>query len=233
MIEPRMLKLVEIDGQHYLKLVDVERLLHDLRRDILDHTPVDGVTENGLKKYQLTDTDREIMNYLYFVSSCIKRQLVIQCETPDEIRELHEKIRRRYYEGKYYLSEVQRDEKGKPVSILYFRKYCPGAMKARLEAEGKTEDEINEALEDSEGDPVFSEYSKDAKLFESMEQAYSNRTYLNHHCKMNLEVSDAWLLDSRMCKLFADSYLRFVRQSRKVHGNPADGENVRVRETRL
>ena len=95
MIETRMLHLTEIDGRHYLKLVDVERLLYDLRRDILDHTPVDGVTEDGLKKYQLTDTDREIMNYLYFVSSCIKQQLVVQCETPGEIRELHEKIRRR------------------------------------------------------------------------------------------------------------------------------------------
>lgn len=219
MIEPRMLNLTEIDGRHYLKLADVERLLHDLRRDILDHTPVDGVTEDGLKKYQLTDTNREIMNYLYFVSSCIKRQLVIQCETPDEIRELHEKIRRRYYDGKYYLSEVQRDEKGKPVSVLYFRKYCPGAMKARLEAEGKTEDEINEALEDSEGDPVFSEYSKDAKLFESMEQAYSHRAYLNHHCKMNLEVSDAWLLDSRMCKSMLDNLLKEVDERIEQDGD--------------
>ena len=219
MLEPRMLHLTEIDGRHYLKLVDVERLLYDLRRDILDHTPVDGVTEDGLKKYNLTDTDREIMNYLYFVSSCIKQQLVVQCETPDEIRELHEKIRRRYYEGKYYLSEVQRDEKGKPVSILYFRKYCPGAMKARLEAEGKTEDEINEALEDSEGDPVFSECSKDAKLFESMEQAYSNRTYLNHHCKMNLEVSDAWLLDHRMCKSMMDSLFKEVDERKEQDGD--------------
>lgn len=219
MLEPRMLHLTEIDGRHYLKLVDVERLLYDLRRDILDHTPVDGVTEDGLKKYQLTDTNREIMNYLYFVSSCIKRQLVVQCETPDEIRELHEKIRRRYYEGKYYLSEVQRDEKGKPVSILYFRKYCPGAMKARLEAEGKTEDEINESLEDSEGDPVFSEYSKDAKLFESMEQAYSERTYLNHHCKMNLEVSDAWLLDHRMCKSMMDSLFKEVDERKEQDGD--------------
>lgn len=219
MIEPKMLNLTEIDGRHYLKLVDVERLLYDLRRDILDHTPVDGVTEDGLKKYQLTDTNREIMNYLYFVSSCIKRQLVVQCETPDEIRELHEKIRRRYYDGKYYLSEVQRDEKGKPVSILYFRKYCPGAMKARLEAEGKTEDEINEALEDSEGDPVFSEYSKDAKLFESMEQAYSNRTYLNHHCKMNLEVSEAWLLDHRMCKSMFDSLFKEVDERKEQDGD--------------
>ena len=219
MIEPRMLNLTEIDGTHYLKLVDVERLLYDLRRDILDHTPVGGVTDDGLKKYQLTDTDREIMNYLYFVSSCIKQQLVIQCETPDEIRELHEKIRRRYYEGKYYLSEVQRNEKGKPVSILYFRKYCPGAMKARLETEGKTEDEINEALEDSEGDPVFSECSKDAKLFESMEQAYSERTYLNHHCKMNLEVSEAWLLDSRMCKSMWDSLFKEVDERKEQDGD--------------
>lgn len=218
MIDPRMLKLTEIDGKHYLKLCDVERLLHDLRRDILDNSEyeTDG---DGTRKYHLTDAEMQTLNALYFVSSCAKKQLVVQCETPDEIRELHEKIRRRYYDGKYYLSEVQRDEKGKPVSILYFRKYCPGAMKARLEAEGKTEDEINEALEDSEGDPVFSEYSKDAKLFESMEQAYSNRTYLNHHCKMNLEVSDAWLLDSRMCKSMWDSLLKEVDERKEQDGD--------------
>ena len=218
MIEPKMMKLTEIDGKHYLKLCDVERLLHDLRQDILENSEyeTDG---DGKRKYHLTDAEMQTLNALYFVSSCAKKQLVVQCETPDEIRELHEKIRRQYYEGKYYLSEVQRDEKGKPVSILYFRKYCPGAMKARLEAEGKTEDEINEAMEDSEGDPVFSECSKDAELFESMEQAYSNRAYLNHHCKMNLEVSEAWLLDSRMCKSMWDSLFKEVDERKEQDGD--------------
>lgn len=218
MIESRMMKLTEIDGKYYLKLCDMERLLHDLRRDILENSEyeTDG---DGKRKYHLTDAEMQTLNALYFVSSCAKKQLVVQCETPDEIRELHEKIRRRYYDGKYYLSEVQRDEKGKPVSILYFRQYCPGAMKTRLETEGKTEDEINEALEDSEGDPVFSEYSKDAKLFESMEEAYSDRTYLNHHCKMNLEVNEAWLLDSRMRKSMMDYLFKEVDKRKEQDGD--------------
>lgn len=37
MPEPRMLKLTEIDGRHYLKLVDVERLLADIRHEIREN----------------------------------------------------------------------------------------------------------------------------------------------------------------------------------------------------
>lgn len=206
MIESRMMKLTEIDGKHYLKLCDMERLLHDLRRDILENSEyeTDG---DGTRKYHLTDAEMQTLNALYFVSSCAKKQLVVQCETPDEIRELHEKICRGYYEGKYYLSEIQSGMNGKPKAILYFRKYCPGAMKARLEAEGKTEKEINEALELSEGDPVFSDSSKDAKLFESMEEADSHKQHLNYNCKMNLKVSPAFLLDHKTCKRFLDKLL--------------------------
>lgn len=205
-MEPRTLKLIELENEHYLKLVDVERLLRDMRREILDNSEYETL-EDGTRKYHHTESETARLNDLYFVSSCIKRRLVMACESPDEIRALHERIRKGYYFGKYYLSQTERDESGKPTSILYFRKYCPGAMKARLEAEGKTEKEINEALELSEGDPVFSDSSKDAKLFESMEEADSHKAHLNYQCKMKLKVSPAFLLDHKTCKRFLDKLL--------------------------
>lgn len=198
-IEARTLKLTEIDGTHYLKLCDVERLLHDLRRDVYDNAPVDGVTEDGLKKYNLTETDREVLNNLYFVSSCIRRQLVNTCETPDEIKTLHERIRKAYYADKYYLSETtQDDENG--FETLYFRKYCPGVMAARLKEEGKTEEEIEQAIQEEDGDPVFTDNPKYAQLFESMEAADANMKFLNNRMGMDLEVFPAWLLDTKTCK---------------------------------
>lgn len=206
-MEPRTLKITTIDDTEYLKLCDVERLLRDMRREIRDNSTYEEL-EDGTRKYHQTEAETARLNDLYVVSSCIKRQLVIQCETPDEIRELNEKIRRRYYDGKYYLSDFQRDEMGKPVSILYFRKYCPGAMKARLEEEGKSKEEIEEALRESEGDPVFTNDSRYAFLFESMEKAESHRAYMNHHCNMNLKSSPAFLLDAKSVKTMLDKLLK-------------------------
>lgn len=206
-MEFRMLKLIELEHEHYLKLCDVERLLHDMRRDILDNSEYEQ-NEDGSRKYHLTETENARLNDLYFVSSCIKRSLTVTCETPDEIRALHERIRNEYYHGKYYLSETEKDESGKPKAIYYFRKYCIGAMAARMEGEGKSKEEIEEAVQEEQGDPVFTTESKYAMLFESLEEAESQMTYLNHNYKSNLKVSPAILLDTKACKKFLDKLLK-------------------------
>lgn len=205
-MEPRTLKITTIDDTEYLKLCDVERLLRDMRREILDNSEYETM-EDGTRKYHHTEVETDRLNDLYFVSSCLKRELVLSCESPDEIRALNERIRKSYYRGKYYLSQPEQDESGKP-SILYFRKYCPGAMKARLEREGKTKEEIEEALRESEGDPVFTNDSRYAFLFESMEKAESHRAYLNHHCNMDLKSSAAFLLDVKSVKAMLDKLLK-------------------------
>lgn len=205
-IEPRTLKLTEIDHDYYLKLADVERLLHDMRRAILDHAPYEKA-ENGLKKYRLDDAESDVLNELYFVSSCIKRQLVLACETPDEIRALRDRIYKAYYHGKYYLCTDTTDENGEKQHI-YFRKYCPGALKAKMEEEGATEEEIDEALMQSDGEPTFTTDPKYAWLFESMEEADRHRTHLNYLCEMNLDIRPAFMLDNRVCKDFLDKLLK-------------------------
>lgn len=206
-MEPRTLKITTIDDTEYLKLCDVERLLRDMRREILDNSEFEEL-EDGKRKYHHTESETDRLNDLYFVSSCLKRELVLSCESPDEIRALHDRIRKSYYRGKYYLSQTEKDESGKPVSILYFRKYCPGAMEARLEEEGKSKEEIEEALRESEGDPAFTTDSKYAFLFESMEDAETQRSYLNHHCNMNLKSSAAFLLDAKSVKTMLDKLLK-------------------------
>ena len=206
-METRMLKLLKLEDHYYLKLADVERLVADMRREILNNATAE-LNDDGTKNYMLTDAERERLEDLYFISHCIRYQLSIQCETPEEERELHEKIRKMYYWGKYYLSETQRDDNGKPTGILYFRKYCLGAMKARMEAEGKSEGEIKKAMETEDGDPVFTPESKQARLFESLESAEANMTYLNHNYKMDLTVSPAIFLDHGSCKEFLDKLLK-------------------------
>lgn len=205
-MEPRTMKITTIDDTEYLKLCDVERLLHDMRREILDNSEYE-IMQDGTRKYHHTESEMARLNDLYFVSSCLKRELVLSCESPDEIRALHEHIRKSYYRGKYYLSQPGEGETGKPVSILYFRKYCPGAMKARLEEEGKSKEEIEEALRESEGDPAFTTDSKYAFLFESLEEAEANRSYLNHNYNMNLKSSAAFLLDTKSGKALLDKLL--------------------------
>ena len=91
---------------------------------------------------------------------------------------------------------------------IRFRKFCPGALEAKLREEGKTEEEIQEELEEKEGLPVFSTNPKDAFLFESMEQAHSNMIYINHNYAMNVDVHDALILNARGAKRFLDALLK-------------------------
>lgn len=215
-IEPRMLKLTQINEHHYAKVVDVERLLHDMRREIYDNAEYE-LNEDGTKKWHLTEVESAVINALFFVSHCVKRQMMVTCETPDEIRAMHERIRNLYYDGKYYLSEKSEDENGKPT-LIYFRKYCPGLMEARLKKEGKTEEEIEEAITEHQGDPAFTDVSKYAMLFESLEDAESNKIYLNHNFKVNLEVHPAFLLNGKRCRDVLDKLLK---------GGANDGEPER------
>lgn len=201
--EMRLLKLTRIDNVEYLKLADVERLLSDLRREIKEDAPFE-MNQDGTKKYHLTDTQLTVMKYLGFISNCIMRGLLITCEQPEDVKAVLRRVRVEFYSGKYYLSRTERDESGKITEVLYFRKYCKGAMAARLEAEGKTQEEIDAELAESDGDPVLSNFHQDACLFESMETATSNMTYLNHNYNMGLELHEAVLLDSRLVREMLD-----------------------------
>ena len=204
MIE-RTIHLTEIDNQYYLKLADVERLLHDMRVEIRDNA--ETVTENGKTRPVYNNMEMGRLNDLFFISSCLRKRLVVSCETPDEIRQLHEKIRRDYYTGKWYLSEKTQDEDGND-KLLYFRQYCPDVMEERLKGEGKTEDEIKAAIEEKDGDPVFTTEDKYIRLFESMEEADSHMRYINHNYHTNLIVHPAFLLDRKGAKKMLEALLR-------------------------
>lgn len=204
MIEPRTIKVTEIDRRYYVKLSDVERLLHDMRREIIENAACEE-HEDGTKKRHFTDAETDRLNDLFFVSSCLRMRL-IKGLGPDEIRELHEKIRRDYYMGKFYLSQTAEVE-GDKKELMYFRKYCPEAMASRLREEGKTDEEIQSAIEDEQGDPAFTTESRYARLFESMEEADAQAKYLNHSHGMNLSVYPAWMLDNKSAKKVLDAIL--------------------------
>ena len=133
--------------------------------------------------------------------------MIAPCETPEETQEVISKINDAYYRGKYYLCETSKDENGKLMTV-YFRKYCPGLLAARLKEEGKTQEEIAEAVREEEGDPAFTTDAKYAKLFESMEEADSHMQHLNYRCKTRLEVRPAFLLNHKASKRFLDSLLK-------------------------
>lgn len=180
MIEPRMIKITEIDRRYYVKLSDVERLLHDMRREIIENATCEE-REDGTKGHHFTNAEACRLNDLFFVSSCLRNRLVKGLE-PDEIRELHEKIRRDYYMDKFYLSQTAEVEGGKK-ELMYFR------------------------IEDDQGDPAFTTESRYARLFESMEEADAQAKYLNHAHGMNLSVYPAWMLDNKSAKKVLDALL--------------------------
>ena len=81
-------------------------------------------------------------------------------------------------------------------------------MASRLKEEGKTEEEIEEAITEHQGDPAFTDASKYAMLFESLEEAESHRAYLNHNFNVHLEVHPAFLLNGKRCREVLDKLLK-------------------------
>ena len=127
------MKIYEAEHKQYVLLGDLDHLLRCERRKIYDKYTRD---EDG-KFYQpdgtfgLTKEDAIEIGALAHVMSGVLLNKIHACETPDEIREMHKRIETEFYMDKYVLTMVSEDKYGKK-ELYFFRKFCLGAMEARL-----------------------------------------------------------------------------------------------------
>ena len=189
------MKIFEFDHRQFIRIGDLDHMLRCMRRKIYDKYTRD---EDG-KYYQngtfgLTTEDAIEIGTLTHVLTGVLENKIHACETPDEIREVHKRIESEFYMDKYVLVLEDKSEGGKK-SLYFFRKYCAGAMAARLKAEGKTDEEIEKETEDACGDPVFSPRLIDAMFFEDHESADSSATFIRHNYDMDVKIEPAWYFD--------------------------------------
>lgn len=190
------MKIFEFDHRQFIRIGDLDHMLRCMRRKIYDKYTRD---EDG-KYYQkdgtfgLTMEDAIETGTLIHVLTGVLENKIHACETPDEIREVHKRIESEFYMDKYVLILEDKSEDGKK-SLYFFRKYCTGAMAARLKAEGKTDEEIEKETEDACGDPVFSPRLIDAMFFEDHESADSSATFIRHNYGMDVKIEPAWYFD--------------------------------------
>ena len=187
------MKIYEAEHKQYISLGDLDHLLRCMRWEVYDKYDRD---EDG-KFYQkdgtfgLTHDDAMETHVLCSVMNRILENKIHACETPDEIRQVHTRIQDEFYADKYVLTMTCENEDGK-TELYFFRKFCLGAMEARLKEEGKTEEEIAKETEYAAGDPVFSDRKLQAMYFEDYESADSSATFIRHNYDLDVRIDPAW-----------------------------------------
>lgn len=187
------MKIYEAEHKQYIRLGDLDHLLKCMRQEIYDKYDRD---EDG-KFYQkdgtfgLTREDSMEVSLLCHVMTRVLENKIHACETPEEIRNVHRRIWDEFYDGKYVLTMTGKDD-GEKEKLYFFRKYCLGAMEARLKEEGKTDEEIAVETEDACGDPVFTDRKIQAMYFEDHESADSSATFIRHNYGLDVRVDPAW-----------------------------------------
>lgn len=191
------MRIVKVDNKHYINLGDLDHLIRQLMWEINDKYDRDseGCFWQKDGTFGLTHDDSITKAAYTHVMTKVLSNMIHACESPEEVRELHNKIESEFYWDKYVITLKNKDDYGKD-SVLFFRKFCLDAMKARLREEGKIEEEISRMVNEGDcGDPVFSEHSRDALYYEDHDSADSATTYIKHNYGMDVQIDPAWYYD--------------------------------------
>lgn len=105
---------ITLNGKLYIGLGDFDNLRRNLIRDIYDRYERD---ENG--KMNLSERDAgEVAAYAHIMTKVMEDELRA-CETPDEVRALHERLRKEWMRDKYVIVGNDNGEN------VFYRKMCP------------------------------------------------------------------------------------------------------------
>jgi len=191
------MKITTIDNKHYINLGDLDHLIRKLQWDINDKYIRDS-EGNFIQKdgtFGLTHDDAITKAAYTHVFTKAVANLIHACESPDEVRKLHNSLESEFYWDKYVITLEGEDEDGKK-RLVFFRKLCMESKVARLKEAGKTDEEIGAMIDSGEaGDPVFSLRDKDAEFFESHDSADSMAEYIRHNYGMDVKIDPAWYYD--------------------------------------
>lgn len=101
---------ITINGKRYIGLGDLEHLRHCLVRDIWENND----------KEELSDYDRgEIAAYSHIMTKIMEDELE-ECESPDDVKQLRESIRKEWMEGKFVIDAIDAETNER----VFFRNFC-------------------------------------------------------------------------------------------------------------
>lgn len=193
------MQFITINGAWYAKVADIDHLARKMRKEIYDRYQKDEEGHINLSEQDVAITG----SYIHFMTEILLDE-IHACDSPDEIREMHSKLESDFYKDKWVIQSRDGDE------ILYYEKYCTGALVASLKEDGKTDDEIKAALDETpEGLPVFTSKAIYANYFDDHSVACTvcdsiNRKFDGIDCK----VVPAAMTSNKECKKMLDKILK-------------------------
>ena len=191
------MKITKVDSKHYINLGDLDHLIRTLQWEINDKYDRDaeGCFYQKDGTFGLTHDDAVTKAAYTHVFTKVLSNMIHACESPEEIRKLHNKIESEFYWDKYVITLKKKDDYGKG-SVVFFSRFCMDAMAARLRSEGCTEEEIQQQIDEGGcGDPVFCKSDKYAMFYEDHDSADSAATYIRHNYDLDVEIDPAWYYD--------------------------------------
>ena len=194
------MKIFECDHHKYVKLGDLDHLLRVLRGNIFEkYDRKDGKFYQKDGTEGITHDDGMKLAAFGLVMGKILENPINACETQEEVFEYQDRVESEFYHDKYVVTVESKDANGKKI-LLFFDKFCTDRLEKELREQGKTEEEIEEALLEESGDPVFVDYSLYANYFENYDFADSTAQFLKKRCKLKAKAEPAWYFDRNAAK---------------------------------
>ena len=157
------MKKYTFEGKRYVKLGDLDNLCHNLCKEIYDSYK-NG--EDG--KIHLSDIDIARTDAIHRVMHEVMIEEIKCAESPDDIRQMHDKLRHEWMDDKFII--VANDD-GENV---FYRKECPCG-------------------DDGEYVPVFTSKVRQACTFDDHYAAYCTAVYLEQTFDYEVKVEPLYL----------------------------------------
>ena len=158
------MKKTVINGKRYIALGDLDHLRYNLCKDIYDRYERG---EDG--KIHLSDTDMARIDAYHRIMAEVMAVEIAAAETPDEIREMHDEMRKEWMRDKYV---IVGNDNGQNV---FFRKMC-GAMN-----------------DDGDEQPVFCSKIRLANTYDDHFAATTMALYLKQDYDLEVKVEPLYL----------------------------------------
>lgn len=191
------MKIVNVDNKHYINLGDLDNLIRQLNWEINDRYDRDEEGNFYQKDgtFGLTHDDAVTKEAYMHLFTKVLANKIHACESPEDVRRLHDRIESEFYRDKYVITAKEKDNYGKG-GMLFFRKFCFDVKRARLLEEGITEAEIAQQEEEGDvGDPVFTRKSRQARYYDDYESAENSAIFIKRNYDLEVDIDPAWYYD--------------------------------------
>ena len=206
------MRIHEFDGFKYIKLGDLDHMLRMWAYSIYDKYDVDAdgniSQKDGTKG--LKHDDNLKIQIISAVMNKILKNVLRSCDTNEEAEKWKNRVEGEFY-GKKYVIQIVPEKGAEPAEPIFFRGFCPGVLETKMREEGKSQEEIEEALDRCEGIPAFGTGEQDAWFFEDHWHATNAAKSIRRWDEnLKVEVIDAFRASPRMLRRIYESLMKKI-----------------------